>query len=298
MPLTRGLFVTFCTASLLSAQTTRKQLTARELFYAAAQAPAANPAKPPSKATSRPTSTPPKRVEVARADPQPTPARPHDNTPAPKPPAQTAVMPASGEPPLGIRYTILKINADKSTTEVAADTRFHSGDRIRFSIEPNASGYLYIINQGSSGTWKPMFPSPEIDDGNNRVEGFHPYTMPPQSRLAFDTTAGTENLFIVFSRRPEPDLEQMIYSLQGKRPANPETKPEEGTVRTGKSMILAVNIANSAVDRLRNAYTRDLIVERVDPGTPGDRKETAVYVVNPSGSSDARVVADLHLVHE
>ena len=61
----------------------------------------------------------------------------------------------SGEPPLGIRYTILKVNPDNSTSEVSSDTVFHSGDRIRFAIEPNGSGYLYIVNQGSSGTWKP-----------------------------------------------------------------------------------------------------------------------------------------------
>jgi len=228
-------------------------------------------------------------VEIARADPSPQPP----SAAIVRTAAQTAPMPVSGDPPLGIRYTILKINPDNSTTEVAADTVFHSGDRIRFAIEPNASGYLYIINQGSSGTWKPMFPSSEIEDGNNRVEGFHPYTMPPKSRLAFDTTAGTENLFIVFSRQPEPDLEQMIYSLQGKRAAKPEA-----TAPMDKTLVMAVNIANPMVDRLRNAYSRDLIVEKVDQNTPGDRKETAVYVVNPTGSNDSRIVADLHLVHQ
>ena len=30
----------------------------------------------------------------------------------------------------------------------------------------------------------------------------------------------------------------------------------------------------------------------------GEKKEKAVYVVNPSGSDDSRVVADLHLVHQ
>ena len=61
---------------------------------------------------------------------------------------------------------------------------------------------------------------------------------------------------------------------------------------------MAANISNSAVDRMRNAYGRDLIIEKVDPNTPGDKKETAVYVVNPTGSADSRVVADLHLVHQ
>lgn len=204
-------------------------------------------------------------------------------------------MPAGGAPPLGLRYTILKLAEDNSGIEVPTDTVFHAGDRIRFSIEANAPGYLYIINQGSSGTWKPMFPSPEVEDGNNRIEGWRPYMMPPRSRLAFDTTAGTENLFIVLSLQPEPDLESMIYSLQGKKPA--AAAAPEAPAPMSKELITASNISDSAVDRMRSVYSRDLIVEKVDPNTPGEKKETAVYVVNPSGSADSRVVADLHLVH-
>jgi hypothetical protein len=61
---------------------------------------------------------------------------------------------------------------------------------------------------------------------------------------------------------------------------------------------MAANISNTAVDRMRERYARDLIIEKVDPATSGDKKETAVYVVNASGSADSRVVADLHLVHQ
>ena len=159
------------------------------------------------------------------------------------------------------------------------DTVFHAGDKIRFNVEANTAGYLYIINQGSSGTWKPMFPSPDIEDGNNHIEGWRPYTMPPKSRLAFDSTVGTENLFIVFSLKPEDDLESMIYSLQGKKAPAAAATPEP-PVHSSKELIMAANISNSAVDRLRNAYSRDLIIEKVDPNTAGDKKETAVYVVN------------------
>jgi hypothetical protein len=208
-------------------------------------------------------------------------------------------MPASGGQPLGLRYTVLKLAADNTPTEVPVDTVFHAGDKIRFSVEANAAGYLYIINQGSSGTWKPMFPSAEIEDGNNKIEGWRPYTMPPKSRLAFDSTVGTENLFIVFSLQPEPDLEGMIYSLQGKRRTAPAASVGvETPVQSSKELIVAANVPNSAIDRMRNAYGRDLIIEKVDTNTPGDKKETAIYVVNASGNADSRIVADLHLVHQ
>jgi Domain of unknown function (DUF4384) len=286
MLFTRGLLLACCTAGLILAQAPPKELTARELFYAAPQTPAArtDTARPPAKRPGRPAAKP---VEIARAD------APHPATP---PPA-TAPMPAGGASPLGLKYTVLKLSADNTPTEVPNDTVFHAGDRIRFSVEANVPGYLYIVNQGSSGTWKPMFPSAEIEDGNNRIEGWRAYTMPPKSRLAFDSTVGTENLFIVFSLRPEPDLEGMIYSLQGKKKAT-AAPAAEAPVQSSKELITAVNISNTAIDRMRTSYARDLIIEKVDPNTPGDKKETAVYVVNPTGGADSRVVADLHLVHQ
>jgi hypothetical protein len=295
-------FLLFCsTAGLVFSQASPKQLTARELFYAAAQTPAGktDPARAPAK---RPARTPPKPVEIARADNKPPAPRPTETVAPPptasKPPSATAPMPASGAPPLGLRYTVLKLGADNTPTEVPNDTVFHAGDRIRFSVEANAPGYLYIINQGSSGNWKPVFPSVEIEDGNNRIEGWRPYMMPPKSRLAFDSTAGTENLFIVFSIQPENDLESIIYSLQGRKKPAAAAASTEAPVQSSKELIVAANISNTAVDRMRDAWSRDLIIEKVDPNTTGDKKETAVYVVNPTGSADSRIVADLHLVHQ
>jgi hypothetical protein len=300
MPLTRGFLLFGGAAGLIFAQAAPpKQLTARELFYAvAAPAPTAAPTAASTAKTSAPrpparhsTAIPAKPVEIARADTRP---------PLPRPTQPvvhaTAPMPPGGAPPLGLRYTILKLAADNTPAEVPNDTVFHAGDRIRFSVETNAAGYLYIVNQGSSGTWKPMFPSAEIEDGNNRIEGWRPYAMPPKSRLAFDSTAGTENLFIVFSLQPEPDLEGLIYSLQGMKKGT--AAAPEAPVQSSKALIVAANISNSAVDRMRAVYARDLIIEKVDPNTPGDKKETAVYIVNPTGSADSRVVADLHLVHQ
>ena len=71
------------------------------------------------------------------------------------------------------KYTILRLSGG-DMVEVPSDTVFHTGDRIQFSLQTNGQDYLYIVSQGSSDTWKPMFPSPEVADGNNRVdEGAH-----------------------------------------------------------------------------------------------------------------------------
>ena len=202
---------------------------------------------------------------------------------------RTAAAPASGQP-LGLKYTLLK-SGPGGQQEVPTTTVFHAGDRIRFSVQANSPGYLYIISQGSSGAWKPMFPSREIAGGSNRVEALQSYAMPPRSNLVFDEQSGTEKIFIVLSREPEPDLEKLIYSLQN-RPAGSAQAPKEPV------LITASAIDDSTVGRLRTTYSRDLIVEPVTDEPAGDHRETAVYVVNPSGSADSRVVADISLVHQ
>jgi hypothetical protein len=169
-------------------------------------------------------------------------------------------------------------------------------------VETNLPGYLYIVNQGSSGTWKPMFPSPEIAGGNNHIQGFRTITLPSgEHQMTFDQHPGVENLFIVFSREPVPDFEDLIYSLQDK--AKPAAQPQTAPSAAPKEKVVMAmaRIDDGMVGRLRQTYSRDLVIERVTPDTPPDssaRKETAVYVVNPTGAPDSRLVADLKLRHQ
>jgi hypothetical protein len=317
--LTLPLFVAGCILAVAAQEAPKPQLTARELFYSAASAPAPAPApaaKAPPKTAAQ---APPKKAAPAparKATPAPTQAATGDQAP---PPAMTPPHVVPGRPPfdgsviqpvalstapapstgtaLGLKYTILR-RSGSDMVEVPPDTVFHAGDRIQFSVQTNGPGYLYIVSQGSSGTWKPMFPSTEVEDGNNRVDGWHAYTMPSKSRMVFDEQTGVEKIFIVFSREPETDLENMIYSLQVNQlhPAAQDLPKPKQMVQ-----IASLNIDDSTVGRLRTTYARDLIIERVDDKTPADKsdkQENAVYVVNPSGSSDSRVVADLKLVHQ
>jgi hypothetical protein len=300
MPSLRGCHMGFkrllmaaCFAFLVGAQEPAKpQLTARELFYAAVRMPAAAPVARPAGQKA----APPKAAQQNVSAPAPAPSEPV-NPPQPAGDA-AAISPASLVPspaPLGLKYTILKRSGD-DMIEVSADTVFHAGDRIRISVETNQPGFLYIINRGSSGLWQPLFPSADVDDGSNHVEGFHDYLLPPKSRMVFDETTGTERLFLVFSREPEPNLDRMIYSLT----SNPASGPNQKQAPVTKTLLVANNsgVDDSTVGLLRSVHSRDLRIEKVDERTPGEKKETAVYVVNPSGSADSRVVADLLLVHQ
>ncbi|HYM09929.1 MAG TPA: DUF4384 domain-containing protein, partial [Bryobacterales bacterium] len=188
----------------------------------------------------------------------------------------------------GLRYSILKQASDGRAAEVDPDRVFQSGDRIRLSIEANDTAHLYIVQRGSSGNWSLLFPSPEISGGENLIERGKHYEIPAGHWFAFDEQPGTEKLFVVLSRGPQPDLEKMIYALR-----EGETKPSK--------TLLAENtrsIDDAVVGRIRSQVAaRDLIFEKVGENI-GDQKEKAVYVVNKSGGSGSSVIADVSLNHK
>ena len=255
--------------SFLAAQQDTQKLTARELFYAAVDSPA-----------------PPTAHKTPKAAPKPKPGPADHSVPV----VPVAYKSRGPHPALGLRYAILKRTGD-GQTEVAADTVFRAGNRIRLEIETNDDGYLYVVNRGSSGTWKVLFPSAEIKDGDNRIQHRARYEIPSGYTFTFDEQPGEEKLFIVLSRQPEPDLEGLIYSLGQKSSAPAEAQKP-------KVLLASAAFSNDIVDKLRNAYSRDLIVEKVDDEQAGPKTEKAVYAVNPTGSADSRVVADVALKHE
>jgi hypothetical protein len=185
----------------------------------------------------------------------------------------------SASVPLGLRYAVLRRDAGGQYNEVDADTSFRSGDRIRLKVDANTSGYLYVVMQGSSGTWKLLFPSAEVAGGSNLVRKGESRQIPPGDRgqFVFDEQAGNEKLFIVLTRQPEPDLDKLIYSIGGK----PDSLVAQATVRDDVVTKLRAQVAS-----------RDLVFEKVDSS------ENAAYVVNPSTSPDARLVVDIALKHK
>jgi hypothetical protein len=313
---TCGFFLVATAVMAQSAPPNGRKLSARELFYAETAPPAparAAEAKPVRKsiaspaAPARPAVAPAAVAEEAKAAPKasPPPAAPTKlNGDSPNAPARTEIVPVayspSAEKPLGLRYSFLRNAGGDEYREVDPDTVFRSGDRIRVAAQSNDEGYLYIVMKGTSGTWKVLFPSAEIAEGSNRVaSGRQTLIPPPPGRFAFDEQAGEERLFIVLSRHPEPSLEKLIYSL-GSAGAPPAGQPPEAREQPKHLLSAALGPVDDAlVGRLRNqVYARDLVFEKVDDSTPGDKKEKAVYVVNPTASPESRLVADVTLKHQ
>jgi hypothetical protein len=241
-------------------------LKARELFYTPPpqEQPPAKKATPPPKASAKKTEPTVPVVNVANV-------------------------------PLGLRYSVMKREPSAKFVEVDQDATFHSGDRIRLKVDTNTAGYLYVVMQGSSGNWRLLFPSADVDGGNNRIEKGSSQQIPPgdKGQFVFDDQSGTEKLFLVLSRRPETDLDKLIYSITGTSTADGDRK-----------LMASAKIGADVVSRLRDEVkSRDLVFEKVDEmslkydGTNDVASEKATYVVNPSRGEDARLVVDVALKH-
>jgi uncharacterized protein DUF4384 len=199
---------------------------------------------------------------------------------------------ASAYTPLGLRAKVYK-RSGQNDVEVDGDQVFHSGDSVRFGVEVNDTGYLYIITQGSSGQWKVLFPSEDINKGDNRVQTAQRYNIPSDSYFTFVGPAGVERLFVVFSRQAERDLDGLIYSLSNGQRYDRSQPPS--------SLLIAAalpGVDDQFIKRMRDEVrARDLVLEKVNDQRSG-QQEKAVYVVNPRGSADSRVVLDLSLNHQ
>jgi len=301
--------MTVMAAGAALAQTSPEGLTARQLFYV--EGKPAEEAKPV---------TQPKPVVVAKNDPpkkavtkKKTVTQPPVVVAKQEPPAHQGASGGTTRPrvplmtvshvPVAIRYSLVKLE-NGAEIETPPTHVFRSGDQVRLKVEANQRGYLYLIARGSSGVWKPLFPSREAPD--NVVEARRGYDVPSSTQaFTFDDQEGKEKLFLVFSRVPLADLDSQIENLRNR----PAAAPAGGEQPAKLPVMMAQNLNDRRVDGMREMYSRDLIIETVDAKRPvpvqptssggGDarRPENAVYVASTSRSGDTRVVADIELTH-
>jgi hypothetical protein len=198
---------------------------------------------------------------------------------------------------LGLRCSVLLRGADNEYAEVTPGTVFHSGDHIRLSFLANEPGYFYVIQQGSSGAWSPIYPPRNASAESTRIEAGKVQIVPAGAHsFQFDQQQGVEKLYVILSRTPIDDIDRALRNLitGGSNP-----KPDTGD--NSPPLEAANVIPDEFVQKLAS---RDLTLvdeEKVDAASTATHdSEKAIYVVNkgtdPQGSS--QVVLSLELRHE
>ena len=114
--------------------------------------------------------------------------------PAVKVPEKSQVA-TVGKPGMKIWFE-RQLRCEGSFSPVAPTSVFNSGDCVRARFRLNFEGYLTIVNLGSSGVKKQIFPSEGLD---NLTDANSDNYLPHNGGWQFDDTAGTEQLFFVVS---------------------------------------------------------------------------------------------------
>ncbi len=102
------------------------------------------------------------------------PARAQDAQP--KPPSNRPDVASNKPDPQRVSLKVERQEKDAWRLMDAA-TVFKTGDKVRFRVSTNFSGYLYVMNHGTSGVYELLFPRSDTGS-DNRVEAGKEYLVP------------------------------------------------------------------------------------------------------------------------
>src|SRR4030095_3269408 len=68
---------------------------------------------------------------------------------------------------IGLGYTLFMRDPNGRAVRVEPGHEFHSGDRVRISLEPNVDGFLYVFHTEGAGQPAMIYPDPRLNEGEN-----------------------------------------------------------------------------------------------------------------------------------
>lgn len=135
--------------------------------------------------------------------------------------ACAASVSASAADSAGIVSIRLEQKQGDTVRTVPQDTVFHNGDILRFRLNSRIAGYLYVVDQGTSGETDTLFPAAGTTEEDNRIEPNRVQVIPANGDGWFQVSgpAGFDVLYFVVSASPM----RLPPSVPGK--SAPDSKP-------------------------------------------------------------------------
>ncbi|MES2390170.1 MAG: DUF4384 domain-containing protein [Acidobacteriota bacterium] len=112
------------------------------------------------------------------------------------PPAKPAPVRAA------VKIELEKKSADGKVNPIASDHVFTTGDQIRLRITSDFDGFLYVMVQGSSGSFRTAFPAPDAGNDNHVTRGQAILIPSNGDWFEVDGPPGFDTLYFLLS--PEP----------------------------------------------------------------------------------------------
>jgi hypothetical protein len=262
--------------------------------------------------TTRPKATPRSNkstptAKPSRRRPKTTPTNPGGSVSQKDSSATTAGTPAKlNTARMGLGLTLFMRDSNGLAVRTDPSHEFRKGDHVRFLLETNADGYLYVFNTTDGGQPVMLYPDPELDEAGNYFQAHVPFEIPSSVAaeerlrwLTFDEHAGAEKLFFVFTREPlsavpiEDDLITYCRDNSGKCPWRPgsETWAQiQNELNEPVSVAKVKGLGRAQTSAEHRAATRGIGLNRDDP-------EPSLIMLTASTSKNL-LVAAVDLIHK
>jgi hypothetical protein len=102
--------------------------------------------------------------------------------------------------PSGLKITLEKLLPDGKIQPVASDHVFEPGDTVHFRVTSDFDGFLYVMDQGTSGHYETVFPSSDAG-ADNRVRQGQMFSIPTGATSWFEIggPAGFDIVYFLLS---------------------------------------------------------------------------------------------------
>ena len=183
----------------------------------------------------------------------------------------------------GVKVRILLKRGNQRERFVTSDETFYSGDKIKLAFDINFSGYIALLNVGSTGKVSMLYPYAGTDAA---VEPSEDEQLIPSNKndwITFDDRPGIEKITIVFSTNPLDSVDQ-VMQMSGNTSISGNI-----TINTSnpKAQELLLEMASRGLSR---AKSRDLTIETVN--------KEATYVVAEPGLISEPTAFVISLKHQ
>ena len=133
-------------------------------------------------------------------------------------PQSSTPTPASAAQP-ALRISLQMRQPDGKVQPIASDHVFAIGDMVQFRLESEFDGFLYVVDQGSSGRFTTVFPTSQAG-ADNRVHRGQSFSIPADgdSWYAISGPSGFDVLYFLLS--PEPLAAPPASSFAAPGPAS------------------------------------------------------------------------------
>ncbi len=205
---------------------------------------------------------------------------------------------ASAQKFVGLKYWVELVKPDGKTEEKVVSYDFKSGDKIRIKVQSNTSGYIYVINEGSSGRTNILLPS--RSNPSAYVKAGAVMAVPARGYFTFDENPGMEKIMLALTSSP-------IMNNEPVKPSNMQSSNAPArslqvaalncSTSVSKDLFEEPEAVLGCIDANSKSGSKDLFVE--EDAAPASFKPASYVVVdqNKFSQDGALVAVEFSLKH-